>query len=102
GVELLQADAQPAVLQEHADGGTGQALAQGADHAAGDEDVFMGHEQEALRPVAGKAISPPRAHLRLRAWAGPRSGSPVHGALPRSGPGPALTPGAVATEYPAE
>src|SRR5205823_2446005 len=42
GVELLQADAQAAVFEEHADGGTGQSLAQRADHAAGDEDVFHG------------------------------------------------------------
>ena len=41
-VELLQPDAQAAVLQQHADRGAGQPLAERADHAAGDEDV-LGH-----------------------------------------------------------
>ncbi len=40
GVELLQADAQAAMLQQHADGGGGQPLAEGTDDAAGDEDVL--------------------------------------------------------------
>ena len=56
GIELLQADAQAAVLQQHADGGTGQPLAQGADHAAGDEDV-LGHELE-IRHCLANATSP--------------------------------------------
>ena len=42
GIELLQPDAQAAVLQQHADRGAGQPLAQRADDAAGDEDV-LGH-----------------------------------------------------------
>jgi hypothetical protein len=44
GVEFLQSDAEAAVLQEHADGGTGEALAERTDHAASDEDVF-GHAE---------------------------------------------------------
>src|SRR5262249_55246715 len=40
GIEFLQADAETAVFEEHADGGAGKALAEGADHAAGDKDVF--------------------------------------------------------------
>ena len=41
-IELLHADAQAALFQQHADRGAGQPLAQRADHAAGHEDVF-GH-----------------------------------------------------------
>ncbi len=40
GVEFLQADAQAAVFEEHADRGAGEPLAEGADDAAGDEDVL--------------------------------------------------------------
>ena len=40
GIELLQADAQAAMLQQHADGGAGQPFAERADHAAGDENMF--------------------------------------------------------------
>src|SRR5262249_28044890 len=39
-VELLEADAQAAVLQEHANAGGREALAKGTDDAARDEDVF--------------------------------------------------------------
>src|SRR5262249_16273834 len=42
GVELLEPDLQPALLQQHADRRTGQPLAQRADHPAGHEDV-LGH-----------------------------------------------------------
>ena len=40
GIELLQADLQAAMLQQHADGGGGKPFAERADHAAGNEDVF--------------------------------------------------------------
>ena len=40
GVELLQADAQAAMFQQHADGGAGEPFAEGTDHAAGDENVL--------------------------------------------------------------
>ncbi len=40
GVELLEPDAQAAVLQQHADRGAGEALAEGTHHAAGDENVL--------------------------------------------------------------
>ena len=40
GVDLDHPDVQPAVDQEAADRGRGQALAQGADHAARDENIF--------------------------------------------------------------
>ena len=42
GIELLQADAQAPLLQEHADRSAGQSLAQRTNDAAGDEDMF-GH-----------------------------------------------------------
>ena len=41
-IELLHPHAQAAALEQHADRRAGEALAQGADDAAGDEDVF-GH-----------------------------------------------------------
>ena len=40
GVEFLQRDLKPAVLQQRAQGGGGQALAQRTDHAARDKNVF--------------------------------------------------------------
>ncbi len=40
GVEFLQRDLKPAVLQQGAQGGGGQALAQRTDHAARDKNVF--------------------------------------------------------------
>ena len=40
GIELLQPDAQAALLQQHADGGAGQSLAERTDDAAGDENVL--------------------------------------------------------------
>src|SRR5262249_10543886 len=40
GVELLEAHAQAAVFQEHADRGTGEALAERADYSAGDENML--------------------------------------------------------------
>ena len=46
GVELLHRHLQPALLEDHADRGRGQALAQAGDHSAGDEDV-LDHGQEA-------------------------------------------------------
>ena len=49
GVELLQPDPQAAVLEQHADRGAGQPLAQRADDAAGDEDV-LGHRVPLLHP----------------------------------------------------
>ena len=42
GVEFLQADAQAAMFEQHADGGAGEPLAEGTDDAAGDENVFGG------------------------------------------------------------
>ena len=42
GIELLHADGQPALLQQHADRGAGEPFSQRADHAAGHEDMF-GH-----------------------------------------------------------
>jgi hypothetical protein len=56
GVEFLQANPQAAVLEEHADGGAGQALAEGADHAAGDEDV-LGHARPPFQRRPGKITS---------------------------------------------
>ena len=47
GVELLHADRETAAFEQHADRGGRQSLAQGADDAAGDEDVF-GHESTVL------------------------------------------------------
>ncbi len=44
GVKLLQADTQAALFEQHADGSAGQAFAQRADDAAGDEDMF-GHDE---------------------------------------------------------
>ena len=41
-IELLHADPQSAMLQQHADRRAGQSLAERADDAAGDKDVF-GH-----------------------------------------------------------
>ena len=40
GVELLHADAEPALFQQHADRGAGQSFAQRADHAAGNENML--------------------------------------------------------------
>src|SRR5262249_49942538 len=51
-VELLQADAQTAVLEEHADGRAGKPFAQGTDHAAGDEDM-LGHADPSTRKPTG-------------------------------------------------
>ena len=42
-IEFLQADAQAASFEQHSHGCAGQALAQGADHASGHEDV-LGHK----------------------------------------------------------
>ncbi len=42
GIELLEGDAEAALFQEGAEGGGGQALAEGADDAPGDEDIFGG------------------------------------------------------------
>ena len=39
-IELLHADRQPALFQQHADGGAGQPLSQGTYHAASHEDVL--------------------------------------------------------------
>ncbi len=41
-VELLHADCEAAGFEQHADGGAGESLSEGANDAAGDEDVF-GH-----------------------------------------------------------
>ncbi len=40
GIELLHADAEPALFQQHADRGAGQSLAQRADHPAGNENML--------------------------------------------------------------
>ncbi len=42
GVELLDAHLQPTALEQGSEGGGGQSLAKGGDHAAGDEDVLHG------------------------------------------------------------
>ena len=46
-IELLHADRQSALFQQHADRGAGQSLAQRADHAAGDENM-LGHNNSIL------------------------------------------------------
>ena len=61
-VELLHADAQAAVFEQHADRGAGQALAERADHAAGDEDVF-GHEVRTLLVLLRAAETAPDVQL---------------------------------------
>src|SRR5207302_223083 len=53
-VELLEADAEAAVFQQHADRGAGEALTERADDAAGNEDVlchavFLGGVPRAVR-----------------------------------------------------
>src|SRR5262249_19432204 len=55
-VELLQADAQAALFEEHADRGTGQAFAQRADDAAGDEDMF-GHDEPPCQATYDLALA---------------------------------------------
>jgi hypothetical protein len=47
-VELLDAHLQSAALEQCAEGGGGEALAQGGDHAAGDEDVLHGKVREGV------------------------------------------------------
>ena len=57
-VELLHADAKPALFEQHADGGAGQSFAQRADDAAGNENMLAHrniHPGEGERR-AGKVI----------------------------------------------
>src|SRR5439155_748695 len=44
GIEFLEGDLEAARLEESADGGRGDALAESRDYAAGDEDVFRAHD----------------------------------------------------------
>src|SRR5947209_8847416 len=67
-VELLEADAQAAVFEEHADGGAGETFAQRTDHAAGNENM--------LRHVAGSRAGEGQRNTRSRQRAA--------GSLPRS------------------
>ena len=53
-IELLHPHAQAAPFEQHADRGAGQPFAQGADHAAGHEDVF-GHAVPLPRPRNDKS-----------------------------------------------
>jgi hypothetical protein len=52
----LQADAQAALFEEHADRGAGQTFAQRADDAAGDEDMF-GHDEPPSQAANSLALA---------------------------------------------
>ena len=55
GVELLEADAQPAMLEQHADGGTRQPFAEGTHDAASNEDV-PGLHGDSVRPLESLSV----------------------------------------------
>ena len=69
GVELLQPDPQAAMLEQHADRGAGQPLAERTDHAAGDEDVFAlswrGHARPLTSHLPGSCRSLHDVHRSL-------------------------------------
>ena len=68
GVALHHGDLEAVALEQAADGGRGQALAQGRDDAAGHEDVLGG--QALLLVLAGAASAEPSARARAP---GPRA-----------------------------
>ena len=65
GIELLQADAQPALFEQHADRGAGQALAQRTHDAAGDKNVLTSHIVGPLPLAPGKWQKPTEISVGL-------------------------------------
>ena len=82
GIELLQNDLQPAMLEQRAERGGGKSFAQGTDHAAGDENVFhvrgvylWGRNWQGARPSRSK-----RQSGEGRGFSLPSKGPPLFGA----------------------